>query len=99
MNRKYFAIRVSKCLKLDDRLGDIVNNNKEHYSIRYWILNYPEHMYRRVYRYYLYKLERLELNKEAIILLKTQLLLYYPNLLKEITERRNNSRKLPLIKK
>ena len=100
MKKKYFPIRVSKCLKLDDRLGDIVNdNNKEHYTIREWILNYPEHIYKRVYRYHVYDLEKLELNKDAIDLLKKQLAIHYPFLLNDIIERRNIHRKITPTKK
>lgn len=99
MKKKYFPIRVSKCLKLDDRLGDIVNDYKEHGTVRDWILYYPEHIYKRVYRYHLHKLEKLELNKDAIDLLKKQLEIHYPFLLNEITERRNIHRKITPTKK
>ena len=96
MRKKYYPIRVSKCLKLEDILGDNVNGFKEHYKIREWIFNYPEHIYKRVYRYYLYNLEKLELNKEAIKLLKDQLEIHYPDLLQGIIDRRNKYRSKPI---
>jgi hypothetical protein len=67
--------------------------------MREWIFNYPEHIYKRVYRYHVYNLEKLELNKDAIDLLKKQLAIHHPFLFNEITERRNIHRKITPIKK
>ena len=84
-NVREFNISTKK--RLQDPLLLLVNGGKVNKSVASWISSYPKRLYEAVYDN-----NEVELTRDSIQLLKSQLHIHFPHLLEAINKRRQNHR-------
>lgn len=76
-----------------------LNGKKESKSLESWILEHPDVVYNHVYRARALNLKRLQLTRDNVLLLKTELQKQHPSLLAELNSRKQQKTLKARIKK